>query len=236
MLLLGVVGYYLLYGTPEQRKKILVRLGVAAWLLMLGSASYCFFLPDPVVEIKEAFAEMKDLPPEQRRAKSREIRGMMRDLTPLQQIELGKERGAREQKRYTEFMELPAEEQVEKLRRQVREEQARDEQRAARRAASRGGRSGGGNAQGTGGGRAANGGGANGGGGAAGMGVTRGGGAAGMGAARSGGPTGAGVARSGGSAGGGPRTRGGRDRNLSASSASILAPPNIGPCATIPAA
>ena len=92
ILLLGVVGYYQLYGSPSQRKKILVSMGVAAWLLLLGGISYCIFLPDPVAQIKEARAELRNLPPEQRREKFREIRSLERDLTPRQRMELGKER------------------------------------------------------------------------------------------------------------------------------------------------
>lgn len=167
ILMLGIVGYYLLYGTPSQRRKILVTLGAAAWLLFLGGVSYCIFLPDPVKEIQGAFADMKNLTPEQRREKFREIRGLMRDLTPHQKLELGRERQLKERAALAEFMKLSPEEQVAKLKKSILEEQERRKQRDARRAASGGNGSGrggrGGNGQ-AGGGRGGNGGGANGGG------------------------------------------------------------------------
>lgn len=192
ILLLGVIGHYLLYGSPSQRKKILVGLG-AAWLFLLGGISYCIFLPDPVAQIKAGFAEMRNLPPEQRREKFREIRGLMRDLTPRQQIELGMERQVRERQKLAEFIKLSPAEQVAKLKKEILDDKARRDQRAARRAANGGNRRGGGSTQRAGRGQSRNAAGATGRGGAGAGGAGRGaGGTGGMAGGRGGGSGGRG--------------------------------------------
>lgn len=211
VLLLGVVGYYLLYGNSSQRRKILVGLGAAAWLLLLGGISYCIFLPDPVAQIKEGFAEMRNLSPEQRREKSREIRSLMRDLTPRQQMLLGRDRQLKEREKLAAFIKLSPTEQVAKLKKEILDQKARNDQRAARRAANGGNnRRGGGNAQGAGGGQGRNAGGQNGRGGSGTAGAGRGAAAGGTGAGPGGvGPGGMASGRG----SGGPGGRGG-DANV----------------------
>src|SRR5262249_5610335 len=60
MILLLGVGYYLLYGTPSQRRKVYIGLGVAGWLLLLGGISYCLSLPDLEGLNRERMALWKD--------------------------------------------------------------------------------------------------------------------------------------------------------------------------------
>src|SRR5579871_2501012 len=69
MILMLGVGYYLLHGTPSQRKKTLVGIGVAVWLLMLGTISYCLFLPDldSLRQERRALFMDKSLSPEERK-------------------------------------------------------------------------------------------------------------------------------------------------------------------------
>lgn len=75
MLLLLGVGYYLLYGNSTQRKRVLLVLGGAMWLLMLGSISYCLFLPDlrEIARERRAILDDPNLTWEQKREKIREI-------------------------------------------------------------------------------------------------------------------------------------------------------------------
>jgi hypothetical protein len=75
MLLLLGVGYYLLYGSSSLRKRVLIGLGGAAWLLMLGGISYCLFLPDlrEIARERRAILEDPNLTWEQKREKIREI-------------------------------------------------------------------------------------------------------------------------------------------------------------------
>jgi hypothetical protein len=67
----------------EKRKRVLLGLGMAAWLLMLGSISYYLFLPD-LEELSHnlrAIREDPNLTPEEKFEKSREI---FSKLTPAQ--------------------------------------------------------------------------------------------------------------------------------------------------------
>lgn len=201
MLLLGGFGYYLLYGTPTQRKRTLVGLGAAVWLFMLGGISYCIFLPDlnQVVQDRRAIFEDPNLTWEQKREKSREID---KSLTPDQRQQVREiDRKQRERKGNADmhaFLQMTPEEQVSYLKKRDEEWKQRRQQRGGPRG---GGPRGGGGA-------APVGGGAPGGGGAAMVGGGPGGGRGGPGG---GGPGGGGaVARGpGGPGGGGPGGPGG---------------------------
>src|SRR6516162_6470996 len=74
ILLLGF-GYYLLYGTPTQRKRVYKGLAVAAWLLLLCGLSYAFFLPNLNAIEREQRAIFQDpnLTPQQKFEKAREL-------------------------------------------------------------------------------------------------------------------------------------------------------------------
>jgi hypothetical protein len=146
MLLLLGVGHYLLYGSPTQRKRVLIGLGVAALLLILGGISYYLCLPDleEMARNRRAIREDPNLTWEQKREK---IREMDSRLTPRQsrqvfQIEFkqqARERNAEMHK----FLQMSPEEQAAYLKK-------RDEEWKQRR--QQGGLPGGDGAQGGGGG------------------------------------------------------------------------------------
>lgn len=83
MILLFGVGYYVLYGNPNQRKKALIGLAVAGWLLLLGGISYCICLPnlEDMRTQRRAIFEDDKLSFEEKRDK---IREMESKLTPSQ--------------------------------------------------------------------------------------------------------------------------------------------------------
>jgi len=136
MILLLGVGYYLLQGTPAQRKKTLVGLGVTIWLLMLGTGSYCLFLPDleDLNHARNAIFQDNSLTPEQRREKLAELREKEKNLTPAQRKQMRemniKEMTRKRNKDMFDFFKLSPEEQVAYLKKRDEEwKKRRDEMR-----------------------------------------------------------------------------------------------------------
>jgi len=134
MILLLGVGYYLLYGNPTQRKKAFISLGVAAWLLLLGSISYCLNLPDLEALNRERMALFTDrsLTPEQRREKFEQLREKERNLTPAQRRQMGelfrKEMERKGNADMVNFLKMTPQEQVAFLKKRAEEwEQRRKE-------------------------------------------------------------------------------------------------------------
>ncbi|HEY7308759.1 MAG TPA: hypothetical protein VH643_05270 [Gemmataceae bacterium] len=215
MILFLGVGYYLLYGTPAQRKRVLVGLGAAAWLLMLGGISYCIALPDFEAAGRSLGASMSDpnLTPEARREKFRDTFANLNEAERRQVFEgMMKERERKGNKDMHDFLQMTPEQQVAKLK-EDDEKWKKRRQEWASRTGGNGGNGGGrgGNGGGAGaGGRGGNGGGA---GGAGAGGGGRGGNGGGAGAGNRGGGGGFG---GGGPGGGGPGGRGGGggDRNV----------------------
>ena len=122
-LLLGV-GYFLLCGTPSQRRKTLIGLGVAGWLLMLGGISYCLFLPDfqEINRQRRAIFEDPNLTMEEKFQKSRELDAK---LTPGQRRQLAKmnnkERIAKNNSDIASFLKMTPEERVAQLKKEAEE-------------------------------------------------------------------------------------------------------------------
>jgi hypothetical protein len=198
LLTLGV-GYYLLFGTQTQRKRVLIGLGVMAWMLMLGGISYCLSLPDLEQIAKEQRAVWSDpnLTFDEKREKFKEINSKLTDGERRQMREIGmKERERKGNADMYKFLQLSPKEQVEQLKSQDAARKQKFQQWASKNRPSGG----------QGGGRGAGGGGAGGGGG-----VAMGGGAGGGGGkgAGGGGAGGAGMNRGGGGAGGGGAGGGG---------------------------
>jgi hypothetical protein len=204
MILLLGFGYYLLYGTPSQRKRTLIGLGVAAWLLMLGSISYCLCLPN-FEGAGRNLAAMRDDPnltEEERREKFRETMAGLSDAERRKVFEGLRDQMVRKgNSEMSKFLKMSPEEQVAYLKKRDEEAKQRRAQRdAARNGGSRGGGGGGANggrggaAGGGANGRGAGGGGANG----------RGAGGSGAGAGNRGGGPGGGGPGGGGPGGGGP--------------------------------
>ena len=192
VLFLGV-GYYLLYGTPSQRKRVLVGLGAAAWLLLLGGISYCIALPDYEAAGRNLGASMSDpnLTPEQRREKFRDTFSNLNEGERRQVFEgMMKERERKGNKDMHDFLQMTPEQQVAKLKADDEKWKKRRQEWASRA---------GGGAQG--------GGGGGGGGAAAG---NRGGGGGGAGGRGNGGGAAAGNRGGGGGPGGGGPGGGGR--------------------------
>jgi hypothetical protein len=131
MILLLGVGYYLLYGTPSQRKKTLVGIGVAVWLLMLGGISYCLFLPDldDIRQERRAIFMDKSLSFEEKREKVREMES---NLTPGQRKQMRemdfKEMTRKRNKDMYDFLKMTPEEQVAYLKKRDAEWQKRREE------------------------------------------------------------------------------------------------------------
>lgn len=215
ILVMGGFGYYLLFGTPPQRKRVLVGLGVAAWLFLLGGISYSLFLPDIKETAKNlaAIREDPNLTPEQKREKSREVFSNLTDGQRQQLFEnFRKERDRKGNADIHKFLQMSPQEQVAYVKKQDEERKQRWAQWGGTRGGGqRGGPGGGGGAVGGGPGVAGGAGGA-GGGGAGGRGAGAGGaGGAGRGP---GGPGGGGPGGGGpgGFGGGGPGGVGGRGR------------------------
>jgi hypothetical protein len=211
VLLLGF-GYYLLYGTAVQRKRVLIGLGVAAWLLMLGSISYCVCLPDlsKIQEEQTAIWQDPNLTFEEKREKTREIQANLTREERRKVFEIGmKERMRKGNSEMSKFLKMSPKEQIADLKKKDEESKQRRQQWAAMRG--NGGPSGGGGPGGRGAGGAGGGGrgpsgsiGGAGGGGAAGGGGTGGGIAAGNRSGGGGGGGGGGGWGGGGWGGGGP--------------------------------
>jgi hypothetical protein len=182
-------------------------------LLLMGTISYCVFLPDPVEEAKQELAALRDdksMPREERREKFGKI---MSSLSEKQKYDMmGKQWMERERERTRAFAKLSKQEQIAQLKKEILEDEKRRERFMAARAANggRGGAPGGGGRTGgaPGGGAGASGRGGPGGGGPGGGGPGGGGPAAGN---RGGGPGGGGP----GGPGGGPGGRGGDNHGRS---------------------
>jgi hypothetical protein len=127
MILLGGVGYYLLYGTPSQRRKVFIGLGVAGWLLLLGTISYCLSLPDLEALNRERMAlfQDKNLSPEERREKFEELREKEKNLTPAQRKQMRemsrKEMTKKMNSNMFNFFKLSPEEQIAQVKREAEE-------------------------------------------------------------------------------------------------------------------
>lgn len=210
--LLGGVGYPLMYGNPEQRKRTLRGLLATAALLLLTGVSYCIFLPDPVESAKNEMKALRDDPNIDWRDKGKKMGQIMSNLTPKQQAEMDKERSVKRRKDMDAFFKLSPEQQFSEMKKRVVEGEKRRAEWEKRRAQFQARAGNGGSGGGGGGGRAAAGGGGSGGG-AGGRGGAGGGGAAmgGRGGPGGGGPGGGGP---GGWGRGGPG--GGGDRNARA--------------------
>lgn len=127
MILLLGVGYYLLYGTPSQRKKVYIGLGVAGWLLLLGTVSYCLSLPNLEALNRERAAiwQDKNLTPEEKMEKMEQLREKEKNLTPAQRKQM-REMGFKEMTRKRnkdtfDFLKLSPEEQVAQLKKEAEE-------------------------------------------------------------------------------------------------------------------
>jgi len=124
MLLLLGVGYYVLYGSSTQRKRVLLGLGGAAWLLMLGGISYCLFLPDlrEIAGERRAILDDPNLTWEQKREKVREIDAKLtpdqgRKVVQIDKRSFDHERNAEMHK----FLKMSPEEQVAYLKKRNEE-------------------------------------------------------------------------------------------------------------------
>jgi uncharacterized membrane protein YgcG len=113
--------------TPSQRKKALIALCVAIWLLMLGSISYCVFLPDleEMNHERMALFQDKSLTPEQRREKFEQLREKEKNLTPGQRKQM-REIGFKEMMRKRnrdmyDFLKMSPEQQVAYVKKQAAE-------------------------------------------------------------------------------------------------------------------
>jgi hypothetical protein len=156
MILLLGVGYYLVHGTPAQRKKALVGIGVAVWLLMLGSISYCLFLPDldALRNERRAIWQDKSLTFEEKKEKMEQLREKEKNLTPSQRKQMWemdrKEFSRKRNKEAFDFLKMTPEEQVAYLKKQAAEREKFFEEIRKMRAA-RGDSNGKGNGKGNGG-------------------------------------------------------------------------------------
>jgi hypothetical protein len=203
--LLGGVGYPLLYGSPATRKRTLRGLLTAGFLLALTGVSYCIFLPDPVESAKKEMKAIREDPNLDWRDKGKKSREVMDNLSPREQADMSKDWREKARQDLDSFFKLPKDQQAAEMKKRIE----RDEKRRAEfRARFPDGWGGGG------GGRASGGGGGGGGGGAAATGGNRGGGGGGggPGAGNRGGGGGGGPG-GGGPGGGGWGGRGGGDRN-----------------------
>jgi hypothetical protein len=121
----------------RSRKHILAVLA----LLLMGTISYCIFLPDPVEEAKQELAalrENKSLPREEQRKKFREV---FSRLSEKQKFDMGKEWRTKGQERLAAFAKLSKQEQIAQLKKEILEEEKWRARREAERAAN-GGRGG----------------------------------------------------------------------------------------------
>jgi hypothetical protein len=113
--------------TPSQRRKALIGLAVAAWLLLLGSISYCLSLPDLEGLNHERMAIWQDpnLTPEQKREKFEALREKEKNLTPAQRKQM-REMGRKEMTRKMnkgmfDFFKLSPEEQMAQAKKEKEE-------------------------------------------------------------------------------------------------------------------
>lgn len=117
ILLLGV-GYYLLYGTPTQRGRVLKGLAAAVWLIFLCGASYCIFLPDLeglAKERREIWSD-KSLTFEEKKDKMRDMEAKLKNLTPEQRKQMRaidqRERTRKGNASIVKFLQLTPEERM----------------------------------------------------------------------------------------------------------------------------
>jgi hypothetical protein len=203
------------FGTPGQRKRVLVGLGVTAWLLLLGSISYCLCLPDlkQIAQDQRAIWSDQNLTREEKIEKTREIASKLTDgqRQQVRQIDM-KERSRKGNADMQTFLKLTPEEQSAYVKKRDEERRQRWQQQGGPRGGGAGGAGGaGGGPRGGGGGGAAVAGGAGGAGaGGGGRGAGGGGGAGGAGGGRGGfggGPGGGGFGGGPGGFGGGQKGR-----------------------------
>lgn len=143
MILLLGVGYYLLNGTPSQRRKAFIGLGVVGWLLLLGSISYCLSLPDLEALNRElnrermAIFQDQSLSPEQMREKFAALREKEKNLTPDQRKQMReidrKERTRKMNSNTFNFLQMSEEEQVAQLKKEAEEWEKRRKEWEKRR-------------------------------------------------------------------------------------------------------
>jgi uncharacterized membrane protein YgcG len=136
MILLLGVGYYLLYGNPDQRKKAYIGLGVAGWLLLLGGISYWLCLPnlEAIQRERKAIFEDKSLTREEKFEKLRELESSLsssqrRDLRKLDRKAFIRKNNS---DIYT-FLQKTPEEQVAQLKKEAAEREKRMQEWAKQR-------------------------------------------------------------------------------------------------------
>lgn len=122
--------------TPGQGRKVFIGLGVAGWLLLLGSVSYCLFLPDMEKEAHDRlalFSKMRDMTSEERREKFEEFREKEKNMTPAERDQMrklmGKEMNRKRNKDSFDFLKMSPEEQVAQLKKESEEWAKRMEER-----------------------------------------------------------------------------------------------------------
>jgi hypothetical protein len=112
-------------------------------LLLLGGLAYAIFQPDPVEEVKEKFAELrekgKEMSKEERKEKFQQIRTAMNNLTDKQRFELGKDRQDKMREKLNNFFKLSKEEQLAQMKKDILEQEKRRKEWQARMAANGGG-------------------------------------------------------------------------------------------------
>lgn len=127
--------------TPSRRRKALIGLGVAAWLLLLGSISYCLCLPD-IEGIAHEFRALRDpnLSPEERREKFKELDSKLSQLSPDQRKQVFqtsfKEMMRKRNKDTFDFFKMSPEDQMAQLKKEAAQRaewmKRREEMRKAR--------------------------------------------------------------------------------------------------------
>ena len=124
MILMLGVGYYLLYGNPGQRRKAYISLGVAAWLLFLGTMSYCLCLPN-IEEIRQerrAIFMDPNLSFEQKREKIRELDSKLTQAERRQMVEMDRKEWTRKgNARMNDFLKLTPEQRAAQLIKEAEE-------------------------------------------------------------------------------------------------------------------
>jgi hypothetical protein len=124
MLLSLGVGYYLLYGSPTQRKRALVALEVIALLLMLGGISYYLCLPDleGMARDRRAILQDPNLTWEEKREKIREMDSRLTPAQARQVFQIEHKQRARElNAEMHRFLQMSPEEQAAYLKKRDQE-------------------------------------------------------------------------------------------------------------------
>ncbi len=113
--------------TPARRRKVLIGLGVAGWLLLLGTISYCLSLPDleGLNHERMAIWQDKNLTFEEKQEKMAQLQEKVKNLTPTQRKQMRemdwKEKTRKRNKDTFEFLNLSPEEQVAQLKKEAAE-------------------------------------------------------------------------------------------------------------------